>query len=78
MQNKLTKTRCRMARFDVCIVIRQIKFAIISELANQISERNAVSFEYSIDISRVENCIDRAEDHKRDLNFNRGTRSSTN
>lgn len=71
MQNKLTKTRCRMARFDVCIVIRQIKFAIISE-------RNAVSFEYSIDISRVENCIDRAEDHKRGLNFNRGTRSSTN
>lgn len=69
MQNKLTKTRCRMARFDV--YIRQIKFAIISE-------RNAVSFEYSIDISRVENCIDRAEDHKRDLNFNRGTRSSTN
>lgn len=37
MRNKLT--RCRMARFDVYIVTRQIKFAIISE-------RNAVSFEY--------------------------------
>ena len=53
-----------MARFDVYIVTRQIKFAIISE-------RNAVRS----NISRVENYIDRPEEIvKENLNFNRATR----